>query len=149
MRYLIENNILKRYIVDSEEDVDCPVAIIPNGVELIGGNMTDDDRKKCEEYSDDDPLFYQAFRNNKMIRFVYIPDSVKTIGAKSFEHCSNINRVRFPRSLEGVSEFADKDILDAFYGGSVEEFKHNKNNQWCKNCRVIHCSDGDVAGDQL
>ena len=37
-----------------------------------------------------------AFKNNKVIEFVYIPDSVTFIGTNSFYYCSALKTVRFP-----------------------------------------------------
>ena len=141
---VIENDILKKYAPETEEDKKCPIIIIPEGVKKVGGIMSTEDQIRFSKYSDDDPMHYQAFRNNQEISFVYIPDTVEEIGAKSFEHCLNINRIRFPKNLNGVSEFANNVILTAYYNGTINEFKNNVNSKCCNNCRVVHCTDGDI-----
>lgn len=54
-----------------------------------------------------------AFKGNKNIEEVIIPDSVKSIGESAFENCSNLRRLTLPDSMEQIGAHAFKkcDIL--------------------------------------
>jgi len=120
--------------------------LIPEGVITIGGEISKEDNQNCEKYTDDDPLFYQAFRGSLAIRNVYIPNSVTELGAKSFEHCKNIKRIHISNSLKVITEFSDLELDTVLFDGTMEEFKHIASPGWCKSCKMIHCIDGEITG---
>ena len=135
--YVIRNGRLENYI----NSKNTKTAVIPEGVKVIGGEIKEKDWKKGVLYTDDG--FFQAFRSSG-INNIYIPNSVKEIGMKSFEHC-DIKYIHFPLSLNGVSEFRFCSIKEAYYDGTKKDFLENKNSVWCDNCNVIHCIDGDIT----
>ena len=142
--FVIEDNILKRYIPSERGE---KTVIIPDGVRVIGGEMLESDRKVWRAYTDDDPLFYQAFRGSEDVENVFIPSSVVEIGTKSFQHCPNIRRVHIPRGVRHICEFFNSHLEAVLYDGTREEFAELAKPGWCMSCKVVHCIDGDLTGE--
>ncbi len=142
--FIIEDGILKRYYpsVRGEKTV-----VIPEGVRVIGGVIPEADLAAGRAYTDDDPLFYQAFRNNRDVENVFIPNSVVEIGAKSFEGCGNLKRVHIPRGVRRIAEFFHTHLEAVLYDGTREEFARLAEPGWCRSCKVVHCIDGDLTGE--
>ena len=55
-----------------------------------------------------------AFKNNKNIKSVKIPSTIKTIGKKAFYECSNLSEVKFQGGVVEIDEYA-------FYNCAIEE----------------------------
>ena len=47
-----------------------------------------------------------AFKDNRNIESIIIPDSIKTIGAKAFENCTNVKKIELPKSLTFIGDNA-------------------------------------------
>ncbi len=142
MSFVIERKILKRYVPENPAE---ETVLIPEGVRVIGGKIGKEDEHDFEKYTDDDPLFYQAFRGNTVIRNVYIPNSVTELGMKSFEHCRNIKRIHISNGLNAITELSDLELDAVLFDGTMEEFRHVVSPGWCRSCKVIHCIDGDIS----
>ncbi len=65
MSFVIEKKILKRYVPENPEE---ETVLIPEGVRVIGGKIGKEDDHDLEKNTDDDPLFYQAFRGNTVFK---------------------------------------------------------------------------------
>ena len=50
-----------------------------------------------------------AFKGNKYIKTVQLPDSVTDIGESAFEGCSNLTTLQLPRSVRKIHDYAFKD----------------------------------------
>ena len=64
-----------------------------------------------------------AFKGNKYIKTVQLPDSVTDIGESAFEGCSNLTTLQLPRSVRKIHDYAFKDSglsgCISFYASNV------------------------------
>ena len=64
-----------------------------------------------------------AFKDNKYIKTVQLPDSVTDIGESAFEGCSNLTTLQLPRSVRKIHDYAFKDSglsgCISFYAANV------------------------------
>ena len=64
-----------------------------------------------------------AFKYNKYIKTVQLPDSVTDIGESAFEGCSNLTTLQLPRSVRKIHDYAFKDSglsgCISFYAANV------------------------------
>ena len=64
-----------------------------------------------------------AFKDNKYIKTVQLPDSVTDIGERAFEGCSNLTTLQLPRSVRKIHDYAFKDSglsgCISFYAANV------------------------------
>lgn len=107
------------------------------------------------------------------VRTVWMPDSVEVVEAKAFEHCKNLESVRFsnnlkairlsaflgcsklrsvslPRSLERIESwaFSDTALDEIRYAGTMAEFRRIEKAEgeqaWINRTPVVRCTDGDI-----
>lgn len=83
--------------------------VVENG-EVTVTDYTGDEREvKIPEKIDGDPVTAVAsstFKRNNNIRYVYVPDCVKSIGANAFTDCTALNEVFIGSGMETVSKNA-------------------------------------------
>lgn len=70
---------------------------IPRGVKVIGGEKLESDH---DRFTVD--IFYAPFMSNLEVRSVKMSDEVEVIGAKAFEHCSNLESITFSSNLKSI-----------------------------------------------
>ena len=114
---------------------------IPLGVETVGGDMRHEDYDRF-----DHNFFYPAFIYNRRLLSVKFAESVTIIGAKAFEHCSNLHTVSFPKGLKRIeiSAFLGcSSLTDIHFRESIEYI-----DEWafafCPKL-VVHCHKKTVA----
>ena len=106
--YLIDNGILKAWNNKKDSHI-----VIPNGVIKIAGDNIHNSSPLDKNLPMEGP-FYSAFMRNENIVSVEMSDSVKVVGAKAFEHCSNLKTVKLSKNLKEVE-------IMAFMGTNIEE----------------------------
>ncbi len=76
--------------------------------EVIGYEGTAAKVKIDEEYNDlpVKNIYKEAFKSNKTIELVVIPDSVTSIGSSAFYQCSNLSSVAIPESVTSIGTHA-------------------------------------------
>lgn len=75
----------------------------------------------------------EAFKDNKTVKSVTVPETVKTIGGKAFALCENLKSVSFGKNVESIG-------LSAFYGTELYKTSADSNGDvYINNC-LIHAS---------
>ena len=127
---------------------------IPDGARVVGGETEN------------------TFTSDE-VRTVWMPDSVKVVGAKAFENCPNLKAVRFSKNLECIRlsafnnctalrsvelpgtlkrieswAFSGTGIDEIRYAGTMDEFKRIDKTEgeqaWINRTPVVRCTDGDI-----
>ena len=111
--YLIDNGILKSWSNKNDTHI-----IIPNGVIKIAGDNIKNSSSLDKSVEMEGP-FYAAFMRNKNILSVEMPDTVQIVGAKAFEHCSNLRTVKFSKRLRKIE-------IMAFMGTKLENLEFSE-----------------------
>ncbi len=115
--FIIEGGILKAYL-GSDLRVN-----VPEGSTKIGG-IIPNDAYPLSKRMIGDPIGYRAFYANTDVREVWLPDSVDTIGFKSFEYCSSLKKLSFSRNTKSFERncFLGCSFDTITYRGSLYEF---------------------------
>lgn len=111
--YLIDNGILKSWSNKNDANI-----IIPNGVIKIAGDNIQNSSPLDKTVKMEGP-FYAAFMRNTKILSVEMPDTVQIVGAKAFEHCSNLRSVKFSKHLRKIE-------IMAFMGTKLETIEFSE-----------------------
>ena len=88
----------------------------------------------------------KAFRFNKSLESIIIPEGYEYIFDEAFESCINLSELTIPSTLKEIGEYAFDclDLTKVVYNGTVDQFKKIKiaeGNYDLKKASVI-CSDG-------
>ena len=81
---------------------------------------------------------------------INIPDSVKSIGLKAFEHCESLTAITIPDSVTNIQCEAFSCCFSLWtitYNGTQEQWKNIQlHHRWNDEVpiNVVHCTDGDV-----
>lgn len=90
-----------------------------------------------------------AFYEDDRIVSVELPDSVERIGAKAFEHCRNLRRVRLSANLKeiGGNAFWGTLLETIVYPGTIAQFNRIElGDNWSGDGNLgVHCSDGTIT----
>ena len=130
--------------------------VILDGIEVVGQTPDHDNG---------------PYNRTETLQSVTMPDTVKSIEWKTFEHCANLKEVRlsanlesiglsafrgcsnlrtvtFPKSLKKIEiwAFASTALTNIYYDGTIEEFDRIEfGGGWCQpNKPVVHCSNGVI-----
>ena len=72
---------------------------------------------------------YTAFKDNDIIEYIYIPNTITTLKFSAFENCTNLKEVIFEEGSQltsiGVAAFKNTDLISITIPSSVEEISHS------------------------
>ena len=117
--------------------------------EVVGYDGTMAEVEIAEEYGGlpVKNIYDSAFRGNKTITSVVIPDSVTSIGGGAFAYCSALTSVVIPNSVTSIG-------TGAFYGGNSLQFNEYGNCKYLGNSSnpylvLIEASNKDMSSYEI
>ena len=94
---------------------------------------------------------YDVFSENEDITSVRICEGVTELGHSSFFYCDSLESVSIPRTVTVIGDYCfygSNNLMDIYFGGTLEEWKAIKKGYNLKNKGIIiavHCTDGVTA----
>ena len=98
-------------------------------------------------------IYPKAFENCDNLTYVVIPSGVAAIQESTFKDSQNLSRISIPASVTIISNNAFSGCLslsDVYYSGTKSQWEDviiGSGNDYLKNA-VIHCTDGDINGEE-
>lgn len=121
LEYFKENKYYIIFLKDTKENIDKnniidTINTVINKNEYIKGVSLDLSRTDITELKDN------AFKNNKNLAHIKLPNTIKTIGAEAFSGCLILKTVNFPSSITEIKNGAFK-ICKSLYHINLSETK--------------------------
>lgn len=98
-------------------------------------------------------IYPKAFENCDNLTYVVIPSGVTALQESTFKDSQNLSRISIPASVTIISNNAFSGCLslsDVYYSGTKSQWEDviiGSGNDYLKNA-VIHCTDGDINGEE-